>query len=96
MWFLGSEEPPSGFGVGGSVPEVGAGAAGDLVASDGDGEGEEDLEAAAEGAGEIVAGAAGVGVEEAMDSAAWAEVGPRVAAAPRAEAVASAAQEGAW
>ncbi len=65
MWFLGSEEPPSGFGVGGSVPEVGAG---DLVASDG--AGEEDLEAAAEGAGEIVAGAAGVGVEEAIDSAA--------------------------
>lgn len=78
------------------MPEVGAGAAGDLVANDGEGESEEDLDAVAEGAGEIVAGAAGVGVEEAMDSAAWAENGPRVAAAPRVEAGASAAQEGVW
>lgn len=94
MWFLGSGEPPSDFGVGGSAPGLGAGAAGDLVASDG--EGGEDLEAAAEGAGEIVAGAAGVGVEEAMDSEACAEVGPRVAAAPRSDAGACAAQEGVW
>lgn len=53
---------------------MGAGAAEDLVASDG--EGGEDLEAAGEGAEEIVDGVAGVGVEEAMDSASWVEVGP--------------------
>lgn len=80
--------------VGDSAPEMGAGAAEDLVASDG--EGGEDLEAAAEGAEEIVAGAADVGVEEAMDSAAWAEVGPRVAAAPTAEGAASVEQEEVW
>lgn len=95
MWFLGSEEPPSGFGVGGSAPEVGAWAVEDLVASGG--EGGEDRGAAVEGAGEIVAGAAGVGVgaEEAMDFAALV-VGPKVAAAPRVEVAASAAQEGVW